>query len=162
MFLKTTIERALGEPARSGARLEHALTRAARQKVTKKSEAELIVQCLRFFPLATSPDSERRIGSPLHDALTLFQNVDNNAAVAVFRTRGMPELYRIYRAVRKTNAAATVSSVRDDLLFLCKQLVAYDPSAAQDEDFRAMAEFCDWLAHPMEVGRPPDEIELKD
>lgn len=41
---------------------------------------------------------------------------------------------------------------RDDLV----------PEAANEPDFRAMAEMCDWLAHPQEYGRPPDEIELYD
>ena len=36
------------------------------------------------------------------------------------------------------------------------------PDEANDPDFLAMAEMCDWLAHPQEFGQPPDEIELYD
>ena len=36
------------------------------------------------------------------------------------------------------------------------------PDEGNDPDFLAMAEMCDWLAHPQEFGRPPDEIELYD
>lgn len=36
------------------------------------------------------------------------------------------------------------------------------PDAANEPDFRAMADVCDWLANPQEFGRPPDEIELYD
>jgi hypothetical protein len=36
------------------------------------------------------------------------------------------------------------------------------PQECRDPDFRAMAEMCNWLAHPMEFGRPPDKIELYD
>ena len=36
------------------------------------------------------------------------------------------------------------------------------PDAANDPAFLAMAEMCDWLAHPQEFGMPPDEIELFD
>ncbi len=36
------------------------------------------------------------------------------------------------------------------------------PEAANEPGFRAMADMCDWLAHPQEYGRPPDEIELYD
>ncbi len=36
------------------------------------------------------------------------------------------------------------------------------PDAANDPDFIAMAEMCDWLAHPQEFGLPPDEIEIYD
>ena len=36
------------------------------------------------------------------------------------------------------------------------------PEEANDPDFIAMSEMCDWLAHPQEFGLPPDEIELYD
>jgi len=36
------------------------------------------------------------------------------------------------------------------------------PDPGNDPDFLATAELCDWLAHPQEYGRPPDEIELLD
>lgn len=36
------------------------------------------------------------------------------------------------------------------------------PSAAQNTDFLAIAEMANWLAHPMEFGQPPDEVELVD
>ena len=36
------------------------------------------------------------------------------------------------------------------------------PDAANEPDFRAMADLCDWLAHPQEFGRSPDEIEQYD
>jgi hypothetical protein len=36
------------------------------------------------------------------------------------------------------------------------------PVRAKSPDFMAAAELCRWLSHPMEFGRPPDEIELRD
>lgn len=36
------------------------------------------------------------------------------------------------------------------------------PEEANDPNFIAMAEMCDWLSHPQEYGLPPDEIELYD
>ncbi|WP_010588472.1 HEAT repeat domain-containing protein [Schlesneria paludicola] len=36
------------------------------------------------------------------------------------------------------------------------------PDAANEPDFRAIADLCDWLSDPQEFGRPPDEIELYD
>ena len=52
-----------------------------------------------------------------------------------------------------TTACAYLEELgRDDLI----------PDAANEPDFRAMADMCDWLAHPQEFGRPPDEIELYD
>lgn len=36
------------------------------------------------------------------------------------------------------------------------------PSDAKDPDFRAKAEFANWLAHPSELGEPPDRLEITD
>lgn len=36
------------------------------------------------------------------------------------------------------------------------------PAAADDGNFRAKAEFAQWLAHPSELGRPPDELAIVD
>jgi hypothetical protein len=52
-----------------------------------------------------------------------------------------------------TTACAYLEELgRDDLI----------PDDVNEPDFRAMANMCDWLAHPQEFGRPPDEIELYD
>ena len=36
------------------------------------------------------------------------------------------------------------------------------PEEAEDPVFRARAEFANWLAHPSELGRPPDSVEVVD
>jgi hypothetical protein len=36
------------------------------------------------------------------------------------------------------------------------------PAEAEDSSFQAKAEFAQWLAHPNELGRPPDELEIVD
>ncbi len=36
------------------------------------------------------------------------------------------------------------------------------PAEANDPDFQAKAEFAQWLAHPNELGRSPDELEIVD
>lgn len=36
------------------------------------------------------------------------------------------------------------------------------PAEAEDASFKAKAEFAHWLAHPNELGRPPDELEIVD
>lgn len=36
------------------------------------------------------------------------------------------------------------------------------PAEANEPDFQAKAEFANWLAHPNELGRPPDELEILD
>lgn len=36
------------------------------------------------------------------------------------------------------------------------------PEAAREPKFAAKAEFCQWLAHPNELGRMPDEVEIVD
>ena len=36
------------------------------------------------------------------------------------------------------------------------------PAAARAPDFVALADICQWLAHPQEFGRPPDQIDVVD
>ncbi len=36
------------------------------------------------------------------------------------------------------------------------------PAESKDASFEAQAEFAQWLAHPSELGRPPDELEIVD
>lgn len=36
------------------------------------------------------------------------------------------------------------------------------PAEAEDPSFRAKAEFAQWLAHPNELGQPPDDLEIVD
>jgi hypothetical protein len=36
------------------------------------------------------------------------------------------------------------------------------PAECQSPDFQAMAEFAHWLAHPNELGCPPDELDIVD
>jgi hypothetical protein len=36
------------------------------------------------------------------------------------------------------------------------------PAAANEPAFAALAEFAQWLAHPNELGRPPDDLEIVD
>jgi hypothetical protein len=36
------------------------------------------------------------------------------------------------------------------------------PPDAEDADFQAKSHFAQWLAHPTELGRPPDELEIFD
>jgi len=36
------------------------------------------------------------------------------------------------------------------------------PAAADDQDFNALSQFASWLAHPNELGRPADELEIVD
>lgn len=36
------------------------------------------------------------------------------------------------------------------------------PPEAEDASFQAQADFAQWLAHPNELGRPPDELEIVD
>ena len=43
--------------------------------------------------------------------------------------------------------------------FGCEYLI---PAESENEEFRAKAEFAEWLAHPAELGRPPDDLEVLD
>lgn len=84
-------------------------------------------------------------------------DVRMEAAWASARTgdhRGLDALAEFCRTTRHAVVAIRYLTElqRDDLI----------PSEAKDPDFRATAEFSSWLAHPAELGRPPDRLKIAD
>lgn len=55
------------------------------------------------------------------------------------------------------NVSARAISYLEDL-----KAEEFIPERAKEPNFNAMAEMVSWLAHPLEFGRPPDEITLYD
>lgn len=76
------------------------------------------------------------------------------AAAKLGREAGFKCLARCCLDVRQAERAMTYLGElhREDLI----------PAAARDPDFRAKAEFAQWLAHPSELGRMPDELTIID
>jgi hypothetical protein len=64
------------------------------------------------------------------------------------------ELAELSRDVRYAYAACTALEFlgREDLI----------AASMLNSEFKAVAEFAEWLSHPLEYGRPPDQIELLD
>lgn len=125
MFLKSKIERALRGPAKTGSGFKDALERVRAGRVEKQSDAELIVQCLKWFPLS-DPAERRKISSPLHTILTFFQTAEDETVRGTFRYHGVPELARIYREARGAlGAGDTDPELAGDLAYLCKILSLY-------------------------------------
>ncbi|MBS0204594.1 MAG: hypothetical protein JSS49_16950 [Planctomycetes bacterium] len=61
------------------------------------------------------------------------------------------------RLCRERDHAITARTYLQEL----KRLDAV-PEEANDPDFIALSEMCEWLSHPQEYGLPPDEIEVYD
>jgi hypothetical protein len=90
--LKSALKKALADPA-AAAEILHDVSR---EQVTTVSEAELVVQVLKLFPLPSGSESERVAGSVLHDVIAWMQRVDDEKAVSVFKRFGAPELLRVF------------------------------------------------------------------
>jgi len=68
------------------------------------------------------------------------------------------------RGYQKLEAASVVPQEAAAATHYLTELGAENriPAQSQTDDFKAISEMCQWLAHPMEFGQPPDEIEQAD
>ena len=64
------------------------------------------------------------------------------------------------RGYQTLEAACAIPQEASAAMHYLTELGAEDriPSQAKSDDFKAISEMCQWLAHPMEFGRPPHEI----
>jgi len=103
------------------------------------------------------------INRPERDALLAiaFDHVDSNvqmeaawAAAKLGRQAGISWLARSCLDVQHSERARAYLTEleRQDAI----------PAEADSPDFRAKADFASWLAHPNELGRPADELEIVD
>jgi hypothetical protein len=67
------------------------------------------------------------------------------------------DIRRLSELCRDPKLSASARAYLNDL-----GLEQHVPAEARDPDFEALAEMCRWLAHPMEYGSPPDDVELYD
>lgn len=76
------------------------------------------------------------------------------AAAKLDRAEGLDKLVRMCLDINSSSKAANYlrELKREDLI----------PAEASAPEFAAKAEFSQWLAHPNELGRPPDAVELYD
>lgn len=124
----------------------------------RELEAYLEADDGRSFPAAEALWFLEDVDDLLDQAL---EHPDPNVgleAAGAAASRGDDEaLQRVVDAVRDPATANHALQVLEDL-----ERLDDAPEEALDDDHFAAAELCDWLSHPNEFGRPPDEIELMD
>ncbi|MEK6233659.1 MAG: HEAT repeat domain-containing protein, partial [Planctomycetales bacterium] len=105
-------------------------------------------------PFMSAPERDQLLALALDHADPVVQMEAAWAAVKLGREPGVKFLARLCLDPHfsKTACAYLRELDHEDAI----------PKEAEDEDFQASAEMCNWLSHPSEFGRPPDEIELFD
>jgi hypothetical protein len=106
------------------------------------------------LPFLTSPDRDRLLTLALDHASKEVQMEAAWAAAKLGREAGIRWLSRScldpalsHRARQYLEELGATNAV---------------PAEAENPEFRAKAEFAQWLAHPTELGRAPDELEIVD
>lgn len=121
---------------------------------TKQDETSYAISACVALPFIGAPDRER-----------LLQLTDRHPAAAV----QMEAAWVRARLEIAVGADRLIDFARDarysaQAIGYLKELGldARVPAEVRHPDFVALAEMCQWLAHPNEMGRPPDEIQLAD
>jgi hypothetical protein len=106
------------------------------------------------LPYISEPDRDRLMALALDHASGEVQLEAACASARLGHDAGIQSLGRFCLDVNHSEKARTYLAElgREDAI----------PAEALEPDFRAMAEFSQWLAHPNELGRPPDDLEILD
>jgi hypothetical protein len=106
------------------------------------------------LPFISNPERDRLLALAMDHSAT---GVQLEAAWASAKLGSEAGLKLLARYCLDTNHSVTA---RHYLAELQREDIA--PPEADDPDFQAKAEFAQWLAHPNELGRPPDELDIVD
>ncbi|NLS98208.1 MAG: hypothetical protein GXX96_39265 [Planctomycetaceae bacterium] len=106
------------------------------------------------LPFISNPARDQLLALAMEHSDTGVQMEAAWAAGKLGREGGMKVLARFCLDVSHSDVAQRYLAElnREDLV----------PAEAKAPAFRAKAEFARWLAHPNELGRPPDELEIVD
>lgn len=121
---------------------------------TDESEFSYAVSAAAALPFISPPERDQLLAVALDHPGLDVQMEGAWAAVRIGNESGVKLLSRWCLDPRRSARAARYLTE----LGLEQSI----PEASRDPDFVAMAELCEWLAHPQEFGRPPDRIELYD
>ena len=104
------------------------------------------------LPYLSNPERDRLLRIARGHSSTEVRLEAANASARLGRQAGIRSLARFCLDVHRSENARSylVEMGREDAI----------PARALDPDFRAMAEFSNWLAHPNELGQAPDELEI--
>ncbi len=106
------------------------------------------------LPFIDNPARDRLLDIAMGHADVHVQMEAGWAAGRIGRKEGLNTLVRFCRDVNHADVAKRYLTElgREDLI----------PAEADDASFQAMATFSNWLSHPNELGRAPDELEIVD
>jgi hypothetical protein len=106
------------------------------------------------LPFIGNPERDQLLAVALDHPAVNVQLEAAWAAARVGREAGIQVLARYCLDINHSNRARRYLAEldREDSI----------PEDAADPDFQARAEFAQWLAHPNELGRPPDELTVID
>ena len=106
------------------------------------------------LPFISNPARDQLFGLAMEHSDTGVQMEAAWAAGKLGREAGLKVLARFCLDVNHSDVAQDYLAElnREDLI----------PAEARDAAFQAKAEFARWLAHPNELGKPPDELEIVD
>ncbi len=121
---------------------------------SKKDEFSFAHSSAASLPFISEPEREQLLALAMDHPDPAVQMEAAWASARLGSDAGLKFLVRtcLDRNYSTTACAYLEELGRDDAI----------PDEANEPDFRAMADMCDWLAHPQEFGRPPDEIEQYD
>ncbi|OYP34167.1 hypothetical protein [Rhodopirellula sp. MGV] len=104
------------------------------------------------LPFLSSGDRDELLNLSMQHADVGVQIEAAWAAAKLGRSEGIDALVRYCHDVSHSERASHYLQELD--------LAENIPAETQDETFRARATFANWLAHPNELGSPPDEVEV--
>ncbi len=103
------------------------------------------------------------IGSPERDELLKLAMEHSDAGVKIEAAWASAKVGRADGLARLTGFCGDVNHAQTAARYL-SELKREDliPASAKEPGFVALSEFSQWLAHPCELGRAPDELEIVD
>lgn len=106
------------------------------------------------LPFISNPERDELLTAALQHPDIGVQIAAAWAAARLGREEGLRKLAAYCRDFKRAQTAKRYLRElgREDVI----------PSEANDPSFEALAEFAQWLAHPSELGRLPDELEIVD
>lgn len=119
-----------------------------------ETRGDLAVAAAGALPYVGGPERDELLGLGLAHSSTRVRLEAAHAAARLGREEGLARLAELCLDLGTSMAAR---------LYL-QELGHEDsiPPAARHPDFEAAAHMADWLAHPLEFGRPPDELVQLD
>ncbi len=121
---------------------------------TDEEQFSYAVSATAALPFLEHPERDRLLDLAGEHASSTVQIEAAWAAAKLGREEGVQQLAHLCREV---NLAQKARSYLEEL-----GRADAIPPEADDPHFHAKADFAEWLAHPNELGRPPDELRILD